>query len=294
MAVTHCEIQDLSGSFSVGGKSTQRIVYLVTTDNKMTFESVYVGAQTASPHPIPTLYSYLGNQAYVTSVSGALYQKLNYTKWLITVTAGEMPPGTNPADQQTGTATGKPPLERQPVIWFDLQTETVPLEKDINGVQIKNSADQPIDPLSQDRDLIVIMIRKNYELKKDFADLATNFDKKHNNAIFLDFGIGTVKYQRTVSSEPIYENNTEYYAGTTSLLVDPDGHDIEYASRGWKYKEGGKLVNAREDESQLVVEPVFLAADGTKLPDGDPIHYMSAEVTAAADFSDFLKPQSEV
>lgn len=303
MAVLSSEVIESGQSFEVGGAAgtmtPKRVVYRVTTDGYMSEEAIYAAALTATPHPVPNLYQFVGGSAYVTKVDISLQQEHEFKKWIVTVTAGDLPAGSNPGNVQQGSSLGKPPLERDPVVWIGSVTETVPLTKDKDGNPIVNSADQPFDePLTTERDLTIIYVRKNYDAIEDITKLNKDFHATKSNSVFMGNAIGTVKYMRTEASEPVYEGTTTYYVGTTSFLVDPDGFVLQIASRGWKYYDiaktdnAAKLINARDSEEQLVSEPVYLAANGTKLPKDDPIHFVTADVLSPADFSDFLEPEA--
>lgn len=290
MAVISSKLINRTGSAKHTGITDSRWSYLVETDDKsMTPLEVIVGSHTGTPHAVPRLGDTMESNSTCIDINAAPQQELNYRRWIVTAIGGQPQPGQTPGTDPVQT----PPIERPVVWWMEYQTEQVAFAEDKAGSAVTNSAGQPfdVDPFVP-RDLAVYVVKKNYASIERLTELASNFTDTHNAALFWDNAIGTVKYLGTQSGEPVYEGLNAYYVGVSRFLMRPEGHTLRLQNRGWKYLDqvGGRLISAEDVDGSLPGEPYFLAADGTKLPDGDAINYRDFETTLAADYSEFFAP----
>lgn len=274
MAVTSCRRISDDASYGLENKNSYTHRYRIHTDTSNEASAlVYLGSLTATPDPIPKLYSAYAYDpnAYVLSISltregdsGAL------RTWVATVTLGELPKGKDPQDGDAETIND--PLKR-PTRWsgdFDRITKTY--VRDRHGKAIVNSAGKPFDePILGVRSLPVMVARKNYSKLKDIFDISEEYDQTVNSKKFEDRVKRTVKFDSVTPGDQQFERGIRYYVATFRFVYRPETWDDRYLNQGYHYLDApdGNLVVAADSEGQQASEPVLLAADGTKLPQGD-------------------------
>ena len=277
MAVISSRIIDRTGLYAVGNENRRSVTYEITTDSKMNDEEVYVGALAAGPHPLIPLYTYIGTSCYVLSISLRYRTASNFRRWEAVLECGPLPPGETPDNGQSGSGLDNP-LKREVEVWTERIAYQRVIEKDNAGNAILNTAGQPLDePITIEDYHGVIVWARNFS--EWYAALRINYDWGRTINFSELFGWippGLARFIGADTSQRMFENNTEFYRVEVRLEIhDSDGWQPQILQRGWKYyaADGVTLVDAVDDEGQLVQEPVLLDGIGEKLPTGDPGYF---------------------
>jgi hypothetical protein len=165
------------------------------------------------------------------------------------------------------------PLDRPAKVYYDMDQYDVPLERDLDGNAVLNSAEQPFDPpvLKEDNRLI-IRIEKN--LATFDSTVAELFENAVNSATFLGFATNSLRITKISASPQEDAVYGDYYAVTTEIQRRPIeyvGHEPHQASildmgRYELYAPGGD-VSSRwspilDTEGQHVTDAVALDGFG--------------------------------
>lgn len=289
MAVISCRFQTREAEYAIKGQNTKAFTYIVETDDRMTTDEVYIGALTASPDPLPPLYSFVGS-AYVLSVKLSQQTEKTYTRWIATVSCGQFGDGEDPTDGDPGVSGD--PLRREIVWWLESVSETEILEKDRNDLAILNTAGQAYDePPTIERHYPVIVARRNFEDWEDIAAINEKYDNAVNKDSFRGRAVETIKYLGGEAGVQQFENGFRYYSGEFRFQQRPSKWKLEILSKGWRHWTAPvgdptrKLVDAVDDEGQLVTEPVLLTSGGERLPEGQPGYYLTHYVNPLKNFT---------
>lgn len=265
-SVSSCRLISRETEIGIGGDSNQTLVYRVVTDGPMSHLDIYAQAVTATPHPLPQLYSAI-EVGYVLRVRVFQQSQHNWTKYNIHVTIGK------PSGSSTGGSVPSPsytaPLSREPVMWIERGSESLPVTKDRNGAAIVNSAGQPFDePVFRERPTSVFVVRRYFDSLVDIDKLNAYYDDTVSSEALLGRAAGELRYQGTETGEPAIENGVPYWIGLTKVAARKGGWKVELLDRGWKVKDNdGDLVNAVDDNKLPVTEPVLLD-NGKRLAEG--------------------------
>lgn len=164
-----------------------------------------------------------------------------------------------------GEATDNP-LAEPAKYSIQYQQHEIPVEIDINGQAIVNSAgDQFQEILFKDDSRPIIRIQKN--LAAFPSGIALQAKDKVNDAAFLGFAAGQVKFM-TISGDPqTHQTIGEYYSVSIEFAVAPD----------WKkhvLDQGFRYINDDEEKTHILVDnkeisqPALLDGNGGVLPNG--------------------------
>lgn len=226
----------------------------------------------------------------------------NRNLWTITATYSVPDPGQSP-NEDRGDATTIPIKYRLEHVSF---TEVV--EEDKDGQPIVNAAEQEFDePLEQEQSRLVLVAEKIFLSAQPPAQLAIdallsivalNRTFKHtvNDATFLGAGPREWFCHTIPASDMTIDGNgIAYRTATIRLELNPKKWDRKVLNRGFKhYKTAADktLLQAtttmvQQDGTEIKVptnEPVLLAADGTRLPDGQLGNFITFRVRRETDF----------
>lgn len=292
MAVLSCKLiaEGRSSRFGLENKNEHSRRYRIRTDNAMDSGFVVLtGAYTASPHPLPTRYSYYTDSSgtdlstYCTEVS--LEQDSNDRKtWIATASFGTLPPGKNPTD-----AAYDNPILRPPRYRVDFQEESTVVAKDNAGAAIVNSVGDEFDePLEQEEIYPILVVERNYANLQTVIDIGNEYHKSVNSKVFYGSAVRTVRFLPLTSTELLFENGVSFYTVTFRFMFNKDTWDRVVMNRGWRYRQaaGGNLIPAVDPTTQLPVQsPVKLAANGTLLADGAQPIWLTYQTRPLKDFS---------
>lgn len=262
--------RDMSGSISIGNEQSHKLRYQVWTDGPMWGPAVIIGAYTATPDPLPTLYQQwvpggLSTGAYVLSIAYSADDD-NHNRWLMDVELGKLPPGKSAADAVQN------PLNRPPRYRIEYMEEQIVIEKDREGKPITNSVGDPPDTALEDVDAYpVLVVDKNFATLQEIVDLGNQYHRSVNSDSFYGASARKVRFMPLQASDIQNENGIEFYTATMRFAFNPRTWDREYLNRGWRYRKaaGGPLQLAMDDKTNLpVTSPVKLKLDGTLAADG--------------------------
>lgn len=292
-SVLSCTLQRVQPPSSTDdlNRYTYQLKYDVVTDAVMSHKALANAAMSASPHPLPnygTTFSYLGDTdstAYAQPYSvEPKFGDQSQTQYVITVTFKPLP-------DSDVTVFEPNPFFRDPVVWVDREVFTRFIERDVLDKAIVNKCGRPYDtPVEQEDVRSVIVVEFNVSaISTAFAYMrflrrAVNVSPWSFRSVV--FPARSVLAREVAASPPITQGAFTYYRmffrfvvaegdGTLSPTAAPTW-DTPILERGYKYFEldfGGGMKMGPDGQKALFppegeVEPVLLAEDGTKLPDG--------------------------
>ena len=208
MAITSLRTREQGGRVGIKRENSLKIEYIATFNSApASVDDVYSGAVSLG---LPKPYSFLGlNNCYVLGVDIRQERPDKYTRWVLTVSADKLPPGTDPGN--AATAIDDNALKRKAIFWIEHVTETRIVDKDKNDNAIVYSAGDEFDrPPTRDFEREVLVIQKNYEKWTDISNLNETFYKKLNNADLTIQGktyqTKELRYLHTMCQAPSYED----------------------------------------------------------------------------------------
>jgi hypothetical protein len=276
--------------------------YLVETDGAMGPKALANEALSASPHPLPSLwstYSYLGDTDAFSYARKYKIKQVDRTSFLYEIDVTFMPlePGFNPGLADVD------PLSRPPVVNWSREVYTELTDQDINGDPIVNTANKRYDdPVEVERRRSVPIVEINVaNLGIVLAHQAT-FEGALNSSAWDVFGDASfVVPQHAAICRSVDSHRQETEGGTTFFtevyeiaIRNPAEKPATWLRRpveqGFLHftKVGGDFVEDADGNKQYTdvgQEPVLLAADGTKLPDGGTPLFGNWQVNPAANFN---------
>lgn len=257
------------------------------TDGQLT---VYLQAQVSTPHPLPSPTEVWTDPGGDTD-TGALaleydfeMDRNNRQLWRCTVTF--RPP--QPGDPITPADVDPDPLVRPVRYWVEYQESQIELETDGAGNRILNAAgtDYPT-PILWPESRMVLAARKNYATLSEIIALNDTYQRTTNNAVWFGRAAKTWRYLRTDTTEPRFENNTEFYEGVTRLEFNSDGFTIDKEEQGLVYLDAGTglWVTPLDDAGLPLGGPVNLAANGDRRDDNLAPLTTTIEPLSAVDYT---------
>lgn len=282
MGILSCRLQSQSWGYGLQGEDQVTLQYKIRTDALyLDFNALREAAHLATPAPLPRRYALLGAGAYVTNIHIEPQSEHSRTNYVATVTGGKLPTGTTPDQGNVGSGQADDPRLRAVVFWYERISATVEVDKDRDGNPVVNSAGQPFDtPVPIERWLPVLVAQRNYGTLSEIDAINSEFGNAVNSTVFRGWPAGQVQFQGLETGPPSYENGIEYYQGQMRFIMDERGFGRSFLNKGWRYYKDATgdphdrlLLNATDSAGQLVTEPILLAADGTRLPEGDPGTY---------------------
>jgi hypothetical protein len=278
MAITQCRLIAIDAGYGIQGEAGVTLRYKVRTDAPLRgvadYNAMLLLSLTASPDPVPNKFAYIGNGAYVTRHHIAPQGDQSLTNFVITVTGGQLPPGTSPEFNTPDQVEN--PLKRKVIFWIERMSETELVEKDNDGEPIVNSAGQPFDePYQRERWLPVLVAQKNYATLSAIETLNRTYENAINSTTFRGNAAKTVLFTGIETGPPTFENGITFYVGQSRFIIRKDTWPIKIVNRGYKHftdelePDDRVLVNATDENGQHVSEPVLLTEDGRRLPEGE-------------------------
>lgn len=188
------------------------------------------------------------------------------------------------------------PLLRPAEIIWDSTHVMVPLERDIGGDAITNSAGERFDPPPEVEDgRLVLTIVRNQILFD--ARTILRYQWRVNSQPWYGLDAGTVRCTK-ISAVRRWENGILYWA-VTYMFEIKEPKEYETAADTWAFKllDRGFFVLdtttspptptlARDGRGNPYTSPVLLDGDGQRLPNGDPAVFISWFGYREADFND--------
>lgn len=291
-SIQSCRLVDVQMGYAIQGDSDVTLKYHIRTDTSVDsvadFQTILSQSFSATPSPVPTLYTHLGGGAYVLRHQITPRSEHATTKLTLTVSAGKLPDGQSP-----GFATPEQiedPTKRKIIWWNERISETRIVDRDKNGGPILNAAGQPFDePIVEEDWLTVIVAQRNYGTLEEIEQINEQFKDSVNSSTFRGHTNGTVRFTGIETGPPQYENGIEYYQGQTRFIVKISGWTKRIVNKGFKHftedanPANRVLVNATEN-GQPVSEPVLLTEDGRRLPKDQVGNFIAVEIYEEMDY----------
>lgn len=160
------------------------------------------------------------------------------------------------------------PLMQPPEVSWSFVTSNEPIDSDVDGVPITNSAKEMFDPpITRDFDDLVLRVVRN---EKEFNALqAAEYKGAINSDTFLGFTAGKVRC--------VLYNGVKQYAA--SLVYWKVTYEFHIRWDGWARRirdEGYQALNAAEDDYEEIVD-----ANGMKVSQPWPLDSAGKKLTAA-------------
>jgi hypothetical protein len=212
--------------------------------------------------------------------------------WTIEGKYSARDPGDPPGEENPN------PIERPVKYRLEHVTYSEVVDEDRAGNPIVNAAGQEFDePLEDEKARPVLVVEKNYAALSQIIALNAAFSGRVNSDTFLGQPPRTWFCHTIPSSDLLTApNGTTYYTATFRLEYNHRTWDRKILNRGFKHflsAQDKTLVQATsvsvaEDGTKTKVftnEPVLLADDGTRLPDGQLGKFVTVRVKPERAFS---------
>lgn len=313
MAVTSCTLQRVQGNttFDEKNRGHYALKYDVETNAITGHKALCNGAASSSPHPLPTwgaTYSYQGDTDATAFAQNFSVESVEGHQFRYVVTVSFTPVNA----EDPGSQFEPDPMDRPPVVYGDKEVFTRFVEKDSQGKQIVNKCNRPYDtPLEMEDVRGVVIVEMNVETLVEFFNYLRYLRFAVNSTSWTNpFGMTGVTIPprmavaRDVSSTPpITEGDYTYYRltfrfafamGDQTLGGTGDTWDVPILERGYQWRKAAFTPSGFEEDGngqirlfppEGEVEPVLLASDGTKLPDGQPGVFTNWRAYREVDFN---------
>ena len=270
--VTQCRLISEEFGLELKGQNSNTLVWRVHVDGHMSSAEALQKAIFATPDPVLSVGTYIGNGCFVLRVS-MRYEHVNNCK-IFTATAECGPwPSDQGSPDGVGTTDGvfNHPLARKVVWAAERVAEQVPVYKDHTGAALVNSAGQDFEETpTKDRYYTVYVAQKNFATLEEIVEINDTFDDTCSSDTVLGRPAQTMRFIGCEISQPIIEAGITYYQGTFRLAYKKEGWKTPLWNRGWAYWDrpktnaGARLVS-KDGNGQPLAAPVRLALDGTLL-----------------------------
>lgn len=280
-SVTSCTLQRHQPDSSTDelGRWSFSLNYDVETDGVMGHRAIWLAAQSSSPHAFPSYgatYSYQGDtdgNAYLMTYSVSSVQG-HQKRYVLTANFAPIP------DSDVSLFEPNPFL-RAPVVWFDRESYSRIVDRDVTGKALTNAAKRAYDtPLEQEDIRTVLVIEFNVESLALVATYARFLSNAVNSTTWTVLGIQfpprTVLAREVAASPPIKQGAITYYhLSFRFVFANGDATLTPGATATWDVpilERGHQALRVPNEPGSLQdpeAEPFLLAADGTKLPDGE-------------------------
>jgi hypothetical protein len=268
MAVTSCSfhVRDFPkrAVFSSPASSVYVDSYLIITDDPTDDQFTVAGQATfTGPNELPGVgeeFPTDGN-SFVRRIE-LTQTRENSTHWIAIVTY---------EPRQPGEFFDANPLDRPVRDHWEYREVEETRNRDKDGNIILNNAGMPFpDPIVVNRSESLLVLKKNYATRAEIDTLNATFHDTVNDATWYSQPAKTWRYLHTTSSEVQTENGFDFYDGVTRIQFDPDGWDWNLTEEGFEHLNAaaGDLVRPVDNNGLQMIQPVKLAADGTRAADG--------------------------
>lgn len=181
------------------------------------------------------------------------------------------------------------PLEEPPEISWSFATSQEPIDTDIAGRPLTNTADEPFDqPPTRDFDDLVLSISRNEPAVDPLTMLA--YQGAVNSDQFGFAAPGQARMTR-ISAEAHTENGATYWKVRYEIQFRADGWTKRIRNEGYREKtgtdaEGRPIYRQITDPSGTALsKPVPLDVDGKRLPAGQPPVWLYFQVYPSLPFA---------
>lgn len=168
--------------------------------------------------------------------------------------------------------------------WSHVDNEE-PIDRDINGNPITNSAGElPDPPITETFHDVVLRVSRNEALFNHVT--ASEYKNSVNANTFLGFAPGTVKCT-VFEGEITRAAALTYYIVRYEFQIREDAWKKRFLDAGFREKVGTEYEVIKDKDGVPLSEPSLLDGNGYKLPDGATPVFLEFETKQAMDFSYF-------
>ncbi len=198
--------------------------------------------------------------------------------WLATIGYGPWDPNAHPQN----------PLNEIPKISWQTQKFKRPVDVDINGDIVANSAGDPFDPTVEvdDNREILVITRNESQFDESLAD---QYRDTINSAPFFGFDALCVKCANITGNRVQHADLGYYWEVTYEFEINRDSWVSVVQDQGLRAldpSDDTKIMNITDEEGKDITSPMPLDGAGQPLPIGDPPVGLEFHVLTELDFSD--------
>jgi len=291
MAVTASRLKRISASARFDGSGDYFTATWTVTSNDPDDQavSIYTGARSSSPDPIPARFAAFSigndtnNSSVLDSVSLRRSSEDRILEWEV---VGEFKP-VSIAGYSPGTWTADPLL--RPVL-YRIESNVVSkevLKATLISPTMANSgwavgAEQVMvnaagakfgDPVYDEDSTLVLVATKNYSTLGAIETIHRTYRNTLNSDTFHGYAAGHCKFLSVESSDIRSENGQDYYSAIIRIEFGNKEFYHEIANVGLKDKDGKIPVDA---DGKDIIEPVKLDANGVVLADNAATVFITA------------------
>lgn len=241
-----------------------RVFRVITNDPKD--EPWVVGSATG----LPILFDpYQGQNGAIDLNSRALRIEPRQSEddpyiWEVVIEYGTKFENFDPANYETGGYEN--PILRPPDIRWSFVSFQKPIDKDLLGNAIVNSAQDPYDPPVTVDDHRPVLTYERNELVFD-PELAIAYMDAVNTDVFLGALPGQAKVAG-IEAVRVFEHNLFFWRVNYEIHFRREGWDLIIINRGYHYLDAGESKAINDKFGQPVSSPKLLTAAGAVLPQG--------------------------
>lgn len=238
--------------------------------------AVMVGGALVGPSPVPLKFSPHPTDPYAYAkklTATEESQSFGQKTWIV---QAEYDTSVDPNQNEEN------PLDRPGIDeWSFAQFQTI-ADKDKDGDAITTEPGEVFDPpIDKDASNLVLSYSRN---EANFpVSLAVQYQDAINSDSFLGVAQRKVKCQ-SIQATKVFEGEYVYYQCRYEFHFRAVGWQKEILHRGTLVRPGAGQTPVQLPPGS---DPVLLAADGTRLPDGDPAEYITKYVYEELPFSTF-------
>lgn len=300
MAVTTCRLKTQKLRAGLDNDNRLSLTYYVETEGAQSLWDIMLQTQTATPDAIPKRYTYIGFGMYVLDVSIEPRIPDSRTQYTAQVECGPLPPGKDLESILSDPESyNEFPLERQVVVTVEADEYSRPLKKiDLHpdSLPIATTAGEKFDVPPEGQFVrSILTVRRNVEVWSVIDAINATYQNTRNSDAITILGrpaAANSLHFLSCTGEPVNENNTRYYRATMRFQrITAVDYEPEILNRGYKVRPAaGQPAVWAEDEGQRVPEPVLLATDGTRLPDGGAETYVKLKLWPGKAYAPLFAP----
>lgn len=272
-------------------RGSYTLQFQIRTNGLMGPNAVANEALSASPHPLPSLWSTYSYQGSVDLLSFARsYQVTHHPGrsdlWYITVNYQPPEPGEWAIGGSEPIKAEPVPWERATVIWWDREVYTKNMDFDKDGEPVINKCRTLYpDAIEHDKPRGVLVIEFNVATLAEVIAISKEYDQAVNETTWIVPSVvsapaRTALCREVASGPPQAEHGYSFFHVAMRIVFADEGANwddgqLEIGDYHWRYEAGSYLLDSegfRRRFSPGGGGLVLLAENGTRLADdADPI-----------------------
>jgi hypothetical protein len=304
MAVVSCTLmREVSGDAQADemNRGRYQLRYQIVTNSLMGPNAVANAALLAAPHPLPSLWSTYSYQGSTDSLSYARSYDVKHdpksnSLWYITVQYEPPEPGEWPISGGAPIKSEPVPWNRDPVLWWDREVYTSIENHDKDDKAIVNKCSVFYEDIIElDKPRGVLVIEFNVQTLAEVIAYTREFDQAVNSVTWTAMGTPPrmALCREVASGPPQAEHGYSFFHLAFRIVFSDDGATWDYrmpemGEFHWKKNTVGEYI--LDEGNRQRFRPaggglVALAADGTRLDDGQDIIFTEWRIRREVDFN---------